>query len=306
MQEFEEISLRDLILLLLRGWKLIVATTLVSLVIAIGVFFTLNVTTYTATSQVRLTFSPDYNSKYGSYTMPWSKVEDFINLLKEDTFIDRLSSVSELDSNQLKTSLNYIPVNTNDFTMSVSGPISNEASEIANRAKESVEIYQDYVSFIVSRHMFSTFDSSFRSKLVDLQESKTDKQKMLTYFETELNNTTPLLNNNVVNPVFSNLSANFVQMKTSIAEIDFLIDEINEHLKEVENNLNNLSSIESFITNKPNIDGPRVSFVFSDISLTKTQRYNAKSLFPISTILGAMLGVFLVFFKNYWTNSSNK
>ena len=304
MQEYEEISLRDLILLLIKGWKQIASATLVSLIIAVGVFFTLNVTTYTASSQVGLDFSPEYSSKFGPSTLPWTKSEDFINLLKDDTFINHLSSVSKIDSNQLKVSLNYIPVDTYNFTLSVSGPISDEAFQIMKIAKESVELYQDYVNFLLSRHMLSTFDYSFRTKLVGIQESKADKQKMLTYYEAELSNTTPLINNNVVNPIFSNLSANLVQMKASITEINFSIDEINDNLQEIDDYLFIASSFESFRVNKSSIDGPRVSFVFSDINITKSQKLSAKSLFPVSIILGVMLGVFIVFFKNYWSNST--
>lgn len=302
MQEFEEISLHDLILLLLKGWKLIATTTIVVMAIAIGVFFTLNSTTYSASTQVKLAFKPDFTSKFGQYTLPQTKAEDFVALLKEDAFIDNLSTLTEYSSDQLNSFLTLTPINTTDFTINVIGSSAEEPVIIMTAVKGSAE---KYINYVVAKKMFTTFETSYRARQVGLEKSKIDKQKMFTYFETELKSTTPLLNNNVINPVFSSLSANLVQVKATLAEIDYSIIETSDYLNEIENNLDNLKSFDNFEAENLNLVSSKVEFSFKDINQNETQRFNATTLFPVSLILGIMLGVFIVFFKNYWINSSN-
>ena len=300
MQEYVEISLRDLILLLLKGWKLIATNTIVVMAIATGVYFTMNSTTYTASSQVKLTFKSDYTSKFGPYNLPQTKAEDFITLLKEEAFIDILSTMSEYNSDQLKSVLTFTPINTTDFTISVNGSSAEEPVAIMSAVKESAE---KYINYVVSKKMFTTFETSYNVKLVGLEKSNSDKQKMFTYFETELKSTIPLLNNNVVNPVFSSLSAHLVQVKASLAEIDFSVIETKEYLNDIENNLDNLKSFDDFKMTNHNFDSPKIDLSFKENVQNESLRFNAKTLFPVSLILGVMLGVFIVFFKNYWTNS---
>ena len=301
MQEYEEISLRDLILLLLKGWKLIATTTIVVMAIAIGVFFTLNSTTYSASTQVKLAFKPDFTSKFGPYTLPQTKAEDFVALLKDDAFIDNLSTLTEYSSDQLNSILTLTPINTTDFTINVTGSSAEEPVIIISALEGSAE---KYINYVVSKKMFITFETSYNAKLVGLEKLDSDKQKMLTYFETELKSTTPLLNNNVVNPVFSSLSAHLVQVKASLAEIDFSAIETKEYLNEIENNLDNLKTFDDFKMNNYNFDSPKIELSFNEIIQNESLRFNAKTLFPVSLILGIMLGVFIVFFKNYWINSS--
>ena len=302
MQEYEEISLRDLILLLLKGWKLIATTTIVVMAITIGVFFTLNSTTYSASTQVKLAFKPDFTSKFGPYTLPQTKAEDFVALLKEDVFIDNLSTLTEYSSDQLNSILTLTPINTTDFTINVTGSSAEEPVIIISALEGSAE---KYINYVVSKKMFITFETSYNAKLVGLEKLDSDKQKMLTYFETELKSTTPLLNNNVVNPVFSSLSAHLVQVKASLAEIDFSAIETKEYLNEIENNLDNLKTFDDFKMNNYSFDSPKIELSFNEIIQNESLRFNAKTLFPVSLILGIMLGVFIVFFKNYWINSSN-
>ena len=302
MQEYEEISLRDLILLLLKGWKLIATTTIVVMAITIGVFFTLNSTTYSASTQVKLAFKPDFTSKFGPYTLPQTKAEDFVALLIEDAFIDNLSTLTEYSSDQLNSILTLTPINTTDFTINVTGSSAEEPVIIISALEGSAE---KYINYVVSKKMFITFETSYNAKLVGLEKLDSDKQKMLTYFETELKSTTPLLNNNVVNPVFSSLSAHLVQVKASLAEIDFSAIETKEYLNEIENNLDNLKTFDDFKMNNYSFDSPKIELSFNEIIQNESLRFNAKTLFPVSLILGIMLGVFIVFFKNYWINSSN-
>lgn len=301
MQEYEEISLRDLILLLLKGWKLIATTTIVVMAIAIGVFFTLNSTTYSASTQVKLAFKPDFTSKFGPYTLPQTKAEDFVASLKDEAFIDYLSTLTEYSSDQLNSILTLTPINTTDFTINVTGSSAEEPVIIISALEGSAE---KYINYVVAKKMFTTFETSYRARQVGLEKSKIDKQKMFTYFETELKSTTPLLNNNVINPVFSSLSANLVQVKATLAEIDFSIIETSDYLNEIENNLDNLISFDNFEAENLNFVSSKVEVSFKDINQNETQRFNATTLFPVSLILGIMLGVFIVFIKNYWINSS--
>ncbi|HCT63608.1 MAG TPA: hypothetical protein DIC19_05860 [Erysipelotrichaceae bacterium] len=303
MQEYEEISLRDLILILLKGWKLIVATTIVVLTIAFGVFLTLNTTTYTASTQAKLMFRPDYPSKFGTYALPQSKAEDFLILLKDETFLESLSTTLKIDSNQLETVLAFTPINTTDFTIKAIGATSEDTSELINTVVDSAE---DYINYVVSKKMFTSFDTSYNTKLIEMEKSKTDKQRMFTYFETELKSITPLLNNNVINPVFSSLSANLVQVKANLAEIDFSILESKDYLNEIQTTLDNLKSFDSFKLANHNLETPKIELTFNNINKNETKRFNAMTLFPVSLVLGVMLGAFIVFFKNYWSSSTNR
>lgn len=303
MQDYEEISLRDLILLLVKGWKLIVSTTLIVLGIAILVFFMTNSTTFTTSTLTELTFKPEFTSKYGQYTLPQSKAEDFIGILKDESFMEYLSATTEIDNNRINTILTFTPINTNEFSISISSENDDEAMIIMRTLEEHSE---DYINFIVSEKMFSTFETSLKTKLIGMEKNRFDKQKMITYFEAELVKTNPLLNNNLINPVFSSLSSHLVQAKATIAELDFSMLENKEFSTEIKDILEKLATFEDYLRVDQKLDTPHVKLDFKDAKQSESQRFSAKTLFPVSLILGIMLGIFVVFFKNYWTSSSNQ
>ena len=193
--------------------------------------------------------------------------------------------------------------NTHEFSISISSENDDEAMIIMRTLEEHSE---NYINFIVSEKMFSTFETSFKTKLIGMEKNRFDKQKMITYFEAELVKTNPLLNNNLINPVFSSLSSHLVQAKATIAELDFSMVENKELSTEIKDTLEKLATFEEYLKVDQKLDTPHVKLDFKDAKQSESQRFSATTLFPVSLILGIMLGIFVVFFKNYWTSPSNQ
>lgn len=303
MNEYEEISLKDLILIILKGWKMILLSIFITLGIAVIVFFTNNSQTLNSSAQNKIIFKSEYTTEFGQYTLPYANADAFIILLKEDAFYELISSKSNISVDKLKTLITFSSLNSTDYSLNVSADDSIDIKLLTEQISENTS---DYLNYAISNKALDSFENSHKLRKTNLENSKIDKLMMTTYFEDQLKNTNILINNYTVNPMYSIIASNLIALKASLAEIDFAIVKTDKYLTDIKTYLESYTSLSIYQKSTNKFDEIKIQTKHFKPNYTETSKYNYKTLFPISIILGVMIGIFIVFFKNYWMGNSKK
>jgi len=302
MNEYEEISLKELILIILKGWKLIIYTVFIFLSIAIILFFTLNKPTYITQSNGSIIYIQEQNTEFGTYKIPYSKTEDFILILKSNEFYEYISEKTDIDIEELNNSINFSVINTNEFQVTV----SNNIEESTKKIHDAVIAYSNqYISYVATYNAMNQINITLNLKLTTLDKLLVEKTNISSYLENELNHTTMLISNNI-NPIYSSLSNQWIQTKKEIAEIDFSISDINVNIPKINTFNSTILTFKDYLSTNNYSEILKIEIKHYHILSTESYRFSVKTIFPISVILGLMVGVFIIFFKNYWLNSSKK
>lgn len=303
MNEYEEISLKDLILIILKGWKMIIVSIFVTLGIAVIIFFTSNSQTLNSSVQNRIIFKTEYTTEFGQYTFPYANADALIILLKEDAFYELISNKSNISIDKLKTMISFSSLNANDYSLTIS---ADDSIDINLLTEQITEYTTNYLNYTISNKALVSFENSHTIRKTNLENSKIDKLMMINYFEEQLKNTNILINIYTINPMYSIIASNLISLKANLAEIDFTIIKTDAFLMDIDVYLKSYSSITSYLKSANKFNDVNLQITHSEPKYSTTLRFNYKTLFPISIILGFMIGVFIVFFKNYWIGSSKK
>lgn len=303
MNEYEEISLKELILIILKGWKMIVASVFITVGIAIIIFFTSNSQTLNSSTKNKIILKSEYTTEFGQYVLPISNADAVILLLKEDDFYSFISNEMKIDVDTLKQSITYSPISTSDYMINIS---VEDSFDIKTLTEQVVKYSKEFIDYSISNKALLSFENSSNIRKTNLENSKLEKLMMLTYFEEQLKNTDILVNSYTINPMYAIIASNLISLKANLAEIDYTIVKTDKYLIDIDTYLESFTSFKTYLTSSNKFDDLDLHINQSETVYSMTTKFSAKTLFPVSVILGAMIGVFIVFFKNYWLNSSKK
>ena len=291
MENYEEISLKELILLLVNGWKVILLTTLLILGIASSVFVFANPETLTLSSKATLTYSPNYVTRYGSFNSGLNKAEDVLTLIQDD-YYDSLQETTTytFPVEDLKPHITFSVSAPNELTLTYTG-----------LDKVSLEILQSNVAHTLSTYLSTQLqDKAKKQFLLELSNARIQasmdykkNEELIALYDTELKNTEMLLTSTILNPAYASIASRLQDLKNSNLVLEYTSSQIDKHTKE----LNTLDYEETL---------PFIGIyadVVNNTDVVVTQQFSAKTLFPISLVLGVMVGVFLVLFINYWKSA---
>lgn len=302
MNDNEEISLKELIQIIFNGWKLILVSVLVMLGISALIYFTSNAPTYVMQTDEIIIYTQDQNTELGLFRLPYSKVEDFLHIYESKEFSQYISEKTNVSIVELSKSIVYSVKGNNEYQVT----ISNNSIENTKKIHEALLKYSsDYINYVVSDDGINLIDISLNQKLTLLNKTVAEKTNVANYLENELNQTTMIISNNI-NPIYSSLSNQWIYTKKEIFEAEFQISEINSNIPKIEAYKSSVKSFNDYLDSNSKLEISKIVVKHNNILSTESYRFSAKTLFPISAILGFMLGVFIVFFKNYWLHSPKK
>lgn len=287
-EQYEEISLKELILLLLKGWKTIIVSTIITLSIAIGLFFVGNSTTYTLSSKAILSYFPSYVTQYGIYNSNLAKTEDVVVLIQDD-FYEGLQDVTSYQFS-VENLKNYVAIkvgtnNTLEFTYS--GLNSVDLQNLQSNVDHTFGIY---VSKALQENARKYFVAEGTNSMLSAANKLTTNNEIIPLLETELKQIPMTVSPNLINPAYSSLASKIQDLKNENIILNYTKA---QKFKQIED-LQKLNLEETLPT-----VGIYAEFT-NDPNVVATQQFNAKTLFPISLVLGLMVGIFLVLFINYW------
>ena len=292
MQE-NEISLKELILLLFKGWKWIIVTTSLFLVLGILVLATLNTSTYQVNINGSIVKSDNYDTVFGVYPAYTYKTIDLLNLVKSNEYLEIIAE--EENSFTITTSLN----DTGDFTITLN---SNE-SVILNKVSASIiENFQDYVNYNLQDKVIEYFIETYQISLERNESTIDNNIKLIETLTNKLNSIDRLIAVDVINPEYHIFSSQRASIEFETIRLQNEVGRLTENIKLIETfQTNNYSS---YLKMSDHFDGVEATVNFNSSNpVQELRRFNPLTLLPISVILGGMLGVFIVIFLHYWTNN---
>lgn len=291
MEQYEEISLKELILLLLKGWKLILASTLITLGLAVGVFMFANQETYSMSSKATLTYNPNYVTSYGNFNSGLSKAEDVLALIQDDYYEDLQDTTSYMfPVENLKPHITFSVSSANTLSIAYSG--LDEVS-LQNLQSNVYHTLSAYLSTQLQDKAKKQFLLELSNASIQASVDYKKNEELIALFETELENTEMLLTSTIINPVYASLSSRLQEFKNTNLILEYTMK---QKIKQIDE-LNTLDYEDTL---------PFIGIyadVANDTQVASSQQFSAKTLFPISLVLGVMFGVFVVLFMNYWKSA---
>lgn len=300
MNEVEEISLYELIMMIAKGWKTIFLTTVITIGLSIVVYVFYNQPTYESETTSSIIFIQKQYTDVGEYTFPYSKSEEFIKILKDDDYLKFIANATNIDKSIISNSITYTVKDLNKFVVNVSNS-NSETTDII--LKSLFENNEDFLNYYLSDEALVKLELSKNLELRLLNKNLIDANRIIGFLENKLVETSLYLGSNI-NPEYSSIVNVLESRETIKKEIEFSINDVEESIKLIETFNTQVRTFKDYLDmdSKPLIADLKLNY--DENQSIESYKFNAKTLFPIAGLLGIILGVFIVFFKHYWVSNS--
>lgn len=300
MNDVEEISLYELIMMISKGWKTILITTVITIGLSIGVYVFNNQPSYESQTTGLIVFNQNQFTDIGLYSFPYSKSEDIALMLKDKEFTQLLSSELSIDEDNISSNLHINAPNATEYVLSISSSDQTNNELILNMIKEYSE---KYVNYVASKNAAEQIKHAQAQKQDSLDNQISDKNRLLGYLNSELKDIDMFLGNNI-NPAYSSLLSYKTRLEFEKTELEFSKNDIEEVSIIANDFLSNNASFQDYLSTNQELLISDIMIEYGQIQTNEVYQFNAKTLFPIAGLLGIMLGIFIVFFKRYWISNS--
>lgn len=291
MEQYEEISLKDLILLLVRGWKILILSIVVIMVIALGVFILGNQETYSLSSKATLSYNESHMTVYGNFDVGLNKAIDVLAFIQDDYYED-LQDVTfyEFPVKDLKPYIRFIAIEPDKVTITYSGLDRISLHNLQSNVNRTLSNYLSHrLKDNAKRHFLVELSNAMQQESYDLIKN----EELIILLEAELAATNILMNNNIINPSYVVIATKIQDLKISNIELNYALNLASNQMKMLETS-GYEDTLSSIVINVDTVD---------ETTVTIHQRFNNNTFFPISFVLGLIIGVLIVLLKNYWKNS---
>ncbi len=331
----DEISLRELIMVLWKRKKTIISFTLIIAILSAMFSMFLISPVYDTILNIVISMPETYSTRYGEYKLPLTSNEQYINLILsndvlintikdmgysfEDVSLEDLKEKISLDKNEVK-----VGNVQNSFNVIVS---SNNPEESLKLAQTLYSNYLDFIDAMAKERVVSYYNNYFKVEIKSL-ENELDRVKailkeneeLLTQtpqtissgkanieIKTQLNNTSDyVIPVDTINPNYIKIENDIVNNKQQIISIENSMRMYNNYLTEID--------VERQAINKyyrtgeaEKLESSIISVVETSIYLPSppvapTQKTSPSNSFNtvVGAVIGGMLGVMIVLFQEYW------
>lgn len=337
MNEENEISLKELILVLLNQKKLIALITLGATVLAIVVSL-LMPNVYEANSQIVFTIPEAKGSRFGTYVFPSQNIADYLPLLDSLEVKNEVAQKLELESPEaisityeFNKDNKYVSIKTQESTPEKAKELNDEfVQTYINRINAQFKliamdqfIYTHQMNISNLKYQKETTQSMLVEKTTFLEELKPvyilqkavfSDPRSASLYADKFNLDLSSISNDVVLEEFVNQK--YLAIDGEITDLKISLINMNESLKNSEKLLNELNlEKELFIKKFETLDyetllNDELTVLKGGINqasaaVTPIERVAPRRSFNVAIgfILGLMLGVFVAFFNHYWNGN---
>ncbi|MDF2613518.1 MAG: capA [Clostridia bacterium] len=335
IQHYEdEINLKELVLILWKQKFIIISSTLVAAILAgLSSIFILS-PVYDTKLNIVINMPEIYNTRYGEYTLPITTNEQYINLITSNdvltnTIANMEYNASEVSVDSLRKRISIDQVNTKADTEQNSFTITISASSAQESLKLAQTLYDNYIEFLDIMTKQTAISYYYNSFSIELKKSqallksnqeflKKNEELLATIPQTinqkeamraiqgEMTNTSNyVVLENIINPNYTKVENDIILNRQSIITIEDSIRMYNEYLEEISKEkqaitkyyeAGKVGKLESSIIGvvKTNVYLPSPPVAPSQ----KTSPRNSLNV-AIGVILGGMLGIMIVFVKEW-------
>ncbi len=334
----DEISLKELIMTLIKGWKVILICTAIVMALAIVYILGIVKPIYESSISGVINIPETAESKYGTYTFPSDNKLDYLNVVTSYEVLSKTKETLKLKQS-ISTLRKQITIGTvpeqNSFSITVS-------SSTPEHARELVKVLSaNLVEELSEQYKINAIDFFMRELTVEerrLQDEMAKQEKLLTAQQEQLAKmdkvvtlkrllvddptmaasiasskgvdleslTDDVMYEEIINPNYTALEAANIEFEKSIQGIVVLIEEKKVFYQEL---VTEYEAINQYYTSgvKSELKTDSLDIIRSLININKTASYDESPVSPnkimilaISIVLGLMLGVFIAFFSHYW------
>lgn len=332
----DEIDLRELILVLWKKKIFIICIAFLAAFLT-GLYSVLFIKpVYHSMLNIIINMPDVYHTKYGNYTLPISTNEQYINLITsndilirtikdmgygENTTIEFLRDRISIEVPDTKTGAKQ-----NSFNIKVAAGNPQEAKELA---KVLFDNYYEFIDLLTIEGAVDHYLNIYSIELSTLEISLNTAKEILAKNEallsqtpqtinqkeamTEINNTPGVSDyvilENVINPNYTEIEKDIIKNKQGINNIENSMMIYNKYLDElnaVKEKINDYKSNGNWdVLNDEFISIARTNVYLPSEPVApsgKTSPNNARNV-VIGAVLGGMVGVVVVFIKEYWFTS---
>jgi len=341
-EDYDEISLRELIEVLLKEKFLIIGIT--ALVIVLAAVYTLGILKPTFKSEALLTVSLEESvpTPYGTYDLPFTTIDEYTQVIKNPAVIQRTLKDFNDEGLTREGLINIISVeaieDTHSFRVKAEYGSPEEAYSLADI---HVNNYLNHLEMLFRRaaveefyNSASTSMASIEKALVRNEENMIKAQELLAKTPKAINLENALISeadyaliysskgnvdlssisgdkiiNQELNPSYLKIMGQITDLEIERNNLENSLLNLERNVTDLEEELNFLAEYrETYDTTKMNtgVSNAMKNLVTivnrPEVETQKVAPRNALNL-AIGGVLGLMLGVFVAFFKHYWQNS---
>lgn len=294
--EYEEISLKELIIILIKGWKWIVSLTLITTLAAIVFTLGFKPVLYESNSSFNIILPSSVETQFGTYNFPSTNVNDYIVNLKDNEVLKSVIDNAELNMSveELSTLVNYSydpnkGINLVNTSVKSSDP------------KLSVQIHQIWLDEFV-QYLDKKYQEIARNQLmqnIDNKEItlKNESGSILIQLEAIENyslnvnyNDGTNINESSENYLYYQLISKRMNLELRNTEIDLLLKQLDD-LKTNLKNQGDLSLLEDVILLPNQIN-----------ELTKPLSRGVLINSAVGFVMGLLISSFILFLREFWRN----
>ena len=333
MIEENEISLKELILILLNEKKLIAIITATFTILAIIVTLMLP-KVYEAQSQIVFSIPESSSSRFGTFAFPSQNIADYLPLLTSDEVKNEVASILEIESSGINPQVEfnkdnkYIFVKTSASTPELAKQINDTLIETyinRIRVQYKLESINKFIIYYQNRINSITFQvdrtqsmlSEKQIFLMDLDPKYTLQKalfadpKTAALYADKFNLDFSTLSNDVileeyVSEKYLQIEAEVIDLRTTLInlseELKFsekLLSELNEENDQLESNFNTRNYNMILHDELDLLDGYIYQVSQAVLPENRISPKNSVNVM-LGFIFGLTISVIYVFFKHYW------
>lgn len=339
----DEISLKELIMALIKNWKLIVAFIVVAGVLALGYVMVIADEVYEASLEGSISVPGSVSTRYGGYSFPTTDKMDFLNVVYSNKVIQETLNELGLVEATVNGFKNAITIETEEestrFTFKVTGSSPEDAQL---RLLTLVENFEDELSMLHKEAALVSFIRDYGVSYKNMEENLLQTQKQLEEIQVEFADIEPVITlrklvtsdpvyaaelaqnrgvrieelseemmlEEVINPHYEALQGTIIGLRKEIQNIE---RDMEKNLRYTEELKAELAGVQTYILSGDGskMDPEMVNVMETSLHFSLSTNVPDHPIAPkkaltlaIALVLGAMLGVFVAFFKEYWQNSN--
>lgn len=337
----DEISLKELIMALVKNWKLIMTFIVVFAVLALGYIFIVD-EVYESTIEGIISVPETTSTRYGTYTFPTTNKMDYLNEVYSNTLLERFITELGIEDATVENFRERITIVTEEESTRFEFKITGESPEEAmNRLIILKNLFVDEIKLKYKESALNYFVREYHVTASQLEETLLNQKRQLQELETEFVDVSPVITlqklvtsdpvyaaelaksrginldelsgdkmlQEEINPHFLTIQGNIIDLRKAIQDTE---REIEKNLKYSNELKSELASVQKYVISG---DESTLTIDMLNVMDSKLQMSNQPSIprnpiepqklliLAIALVLGAMLGVFAAFFKEYWKNN---
>jgi len=333
MYEENEISIKELILILLKEKKLIAFITATCTVLAIIITLSLP-KIYQTQSQITFNLPTENISRFGTYSFPSQNIADYLPLLTSDEVKNDVASELNISPSNVSAIIDYnkenrfVIVKTNASTPEMAKQINDTLVDIyikRIRAQYKIEAINKFLNFELNSIKNDTYQIDITQSMIDnkilllseispvyiLQKAIFSDPETAALFASKNNLDFSKLSNNVILEEYANekyleIESEIIDLKSSLVNIreslkfsEKILVELNDEKVKTNDDMEVLN-YESILNDELDVlNGAIIQVSKAILPESKISPRNSLNV-ALGFVIGLAISVFYAFFKYYW------